>query len=197
MKLIELESDAQLTRSLVEEIGQEYSLSERLKYKIFGLGHLRYTQGNPVLVDFHDQHHHNVKTHFDWTKKGAVIRFRTITKCYAIGIVAASVEKIDLVKNPDMIYAVPLLPFWTLLKLGVPIGVAKWFRTRADRFTPGKCELTIHLSNTIIGFELSGYLWKDCLTTFNAKKVNGKLRINDKRNWLTENGFKVNSGLRT
>jgi hypothetical protein len=111
MKVYELKSAGQLTRDLVNEVGDEYSISERLKNKIFGVGQLRYTSGNPILDEFYDRHNQTIKTHFDWTKKGAVIRIRTMANIYAIGLNDKGFKKVKLIKSPDYIYAIPFLPF--------------------------------------------------------------------------------------
>lgn len=194
MNQFELKLDAKLTRDLLSVVGAEYSFLERLKNKHFGIGHLRYISGNSTLDEFYDRHNHTIKTHFDWTKKGAVIRLRTISKIYAIGLGENGFNKIKLTKNPDYILAMPFLPFWTLLRLGVPIEIAKWFRFRGDKFIEGKCEIEIDHNDVTMNFELSGDLWADCLTTFRIQRIREKIFIEDRRTWLTENGFRVNSG---
>ncbi len=101
MNQFELKLDAKLTRDMLSVVGAEYSFSERLKNKHFGIGHLRYISGNSTLDEFYNRHNHTIKTHFDWTKKGAVIRLRTISKIYAIGLGENGFNKIKLTKNPD------------------------------------------------------------------------------------------------
>ncbi len=197
MKVYELKSDGQLTRDLVNEVGDEYSISERLKNKIFGVGQLRYTSGNPILDEFYVRHNQTIKTHFDWTKKGAVIRIRTMANLYAIGLDDKGFGKIRLIKNPDYIYAMPLFPFWILLKLGTPIRTAKWFKIKCDKYIKGKCEIVIEHNDSIIRFELTGDMWTDCLTTLAIERTKDKLTIEDKRTWVTDNGFKVNGGTAT
>jgi hypothetical protein len=197
MRVFELKSDGQLTRDIIGEIGDEYSVSERLKSKIFGVGQLRYNSGNSILDEFYNRHNQTIKTHFDWTKKGAVIRIRTMTNIYAIGLNDSGLKRIKLIKNPDHIYATPFFPFWTLLKLGTPIRIAKWFRIRGDKFDKGKCEITIEHNGNVMTFELTGDLWADCVTTFRIERINDKLVIEDKRTWVTDNGFRVNSGKAT
>ena len=194
MRIFELKSDGQLTRDVIDEVGNEYTISERLKNKFFGIGQLRYTSGNSILDDFYDRHNHTIKTHFDWTKTGAVIRIRTMANLYAIGLNNTGFKKIKLTKNPDYIYAVPFMPFWILLKLGTPFKIAKWFRIRPDRFDKGKCEIAIEHGDSVMKFELTGELWSDCLTTFKIERVEVILTIEDKRTWVTDNGVKINSG---
>jgi hypothetical protein len=125
MRVFELTSDGQLTKHITDEVGEEYSIFERLKNNFFGIGQLRYTSGNSILDEFYDRHNHTIKTHFDWTKKGAVLRIRTMANIYAIGLNDKGFREIRLTKNPDNIYAVPFMPFWILLKLGTPISIAK------------------------------------------------------------------------
>jgi hypothetical protein len=197
MRVFELKSDGQLTREIIGEVGDEYSVSERLKNKIFGVGQLRYTSGNLILDEFYDRHNQTIRTHFDWTKKGAVIRIRTMTNIYAIGLNDNGLKRIKLIKSPDHIYAMPFFPFWTLLKLGTPIRIAKWFRMRGDKFDKGKCEITIEHDDNAMTYELTGDLWTDCVTTFQIERIKDKLIIEDNRTWVTDNGFRVNSGTAT
>jgi hypothetical protein len=197
MRVFELKSDGQLTKDLIDEVGGEYSISERLKNKMFGVGQLRYNSGNAILDEFYDRHNQTIKTHFDWTKKGAIIRIRTLTNMYAIGLADNEFKKIKLTKNPDYIYAMPFFPFWILLRLGTSIKIAKWFRLRGDKYSKGKCEVTIEHNDNVMTFELTGDLWADCLATFKIERIKDKLIIEDKRTWVTDNGFRVNSGTAT
>ena len=197
MRIFELKSDGQLTRDLVDEVGDEYSISERRKDKMFGVGQLRYNSGNSILDEFYDRHNQTIKTHFDWTKKGAVIRIRTMSNIYAIGLEDKGFKKILLTKNPDYIYAMPFFPFWILLKIGTPIKLAKWFRLRGDKIYRGKCEVRIEHNGNVMTFDLTGDLWADCLKTFIIERIKDRLIIEDKRTWLTDNGFRVNSGTAT
>ncbi len=190
MRVFELPFDGKLTKQLVDEVGDELTISERISSKTYGLGHLRYKGGNAVLDDFYSRHNNTIKTHFDWTKKGAVIRVRTMKNIYAIGLDKAGFKNIKLTKLPDYIYATPLMPFWILLRLGVRLEIAKWFRVRGDKFYRGLCELTIEHNEVVMTYELAGDLWADCISTFKKEKTQAKLTINDKRTWTTDNGFR-------
>lgn len=194
MRVFELRADGQLTKSITDEIGAEYSIKERFKEKVFGVGQLRYVSGSPILNDFYERHNQSVKAHFDWTKKGAVIRLRTLDKLYAIGLKDDLFRCVHLKKNPDYIYAALFSPFWILLKLGAPFQIAKWFVVVSGRFRKGNCEITIEHQNDIFLFVVSGDLWTDCLQTFNIDRTKDMLLIEDKRTWITDDGIKINRG---
>jgi hypothetical protein len=194
MKVFELTSEGKLTKQLAHEIGDELSISERIRSKTYGLGHLMYKSGNSVLDEFYERHNNTIKTHFDWTKKGAVIRVRTLNKLYAIGLEEWGFKNITITKHQDYIYAFPFMPFWILLRLGVRMEIAKWFRLRGDKIDRGRCELTIEHNDNVMNFELAGDLWINLVNTFARDKVKTKLTVDDRRTWVTDNGFKVNDG---
>jgi hypothetical protein len=191
MKVFELESDGELTRAIIKEIGDEFNLRERLGSKTFGLGQLKYKSGNLVLDEFYERHNNTIKTHFDWTTDGAAIRLRTMSKLYAIGLSDDEIKLVTLTKRPDYIYATPLFPFWILLKLRVPLKIAKWFRIRGDKWIEGPCILNIKLEDTKLDYELSGDMWDDCLRTFGVERVKERITVVDERTWITDNGIRV------
>src|SRR5687768_3404506 len=167
MKVFELTADGKLTREMIREYGDAFTIKKRLINKNFGLGHLRLRDGNNSILKFYEQESNTTKTHFEWTKKGAVIRMRTMKKLFAIGLKDEQIQFITLTKAPDYIYAVPLFPFWILLKLGVRLSIAKWFRLRGDKliYGPGLIQLRL-TDNQMLTYQQDGSLWKDCLSTF-------------------------------
>lgn len=195
MRVFELGFDGRLTKNVIDEIGDEYTINERFKRKIFGIGQLRYVSGSSILDDFYDRHNQSIKAHFDWTKKGAIIRVRTLQKLYAIALNDDLFKQIRLIKAPDYIYAHPLTPFWILLKLGVPFRIAKWFIVvGGGKLNKGKCGVIIEHQEDVMSFVLTGDLWPDCLQTFKIERTTKILAIEDKRTWITDNGIKINRG---
>jgi hypothetical protein len=191
MKVFELQFDGELTSGLRKEIGDEFTVKDRLGSKTFGLGQLKYKSGDSMLDEFYGRHSNTIKTHFDWTTKGAVIRLRTLSKLYAIGLSDIEIELVTLTKRPDYIYAAPLFPFWILLKLKVPFRIAKWFRIKGDKWIEGPCILIIKLENTKMDYELSGDMWGDCLQTFGVERVKERVIVVDERTWTTDNGIRL------
>ena len=200
MKIFKINSDGNLTKNITKEVGNEFKIKDRIKYKFYGIGHLTYkSSSETILEELCEKYNNLIKYHFDWTENGAVIRIRTSDNNFAIGIKEVELSKISLTKQPDYIFAFPFLPFWILLKLGVPFYLAKIFRCRYDLFYYGKCEILISLNNDAenINFELNGDLWNDCLKTFRNQKTKEQLLIDDRRTWVTKNGIKINVGTAT
>ncbi|MBI3220168.1 MAG: hypothetical protein HYZ44_11705 [Bacteroidetes bacterium] len=182
MKIAKLTAEGELTQEMIREFGDEFTIQERMAKKIYGLGHLRLKEGNASLMEFYQQENNTIKTHFDWTKKGAIIRMRTMKKLYAFGLRDDQIELITLTKYPDFIYAIPLLPFWILLKLKVRLSIAKWFRSRGDKLIYGPAIIQLSLfDHPTLTFQLEGSLWKDCVSTFGMDRVKEKLTVVDKR----------------
>lgn len=184
MKVFKLDSNGELTREMVREYGSELSLKERVAAKSYGIGHLRLKEGHEAVMRFYNQENNTIKTHFDWTKKGAVIRMRTSRDIYAIGLTDEQITKIELIKKPDYIYAIPFTPFWVLLKLGVKVSTAKMFRTSPEKFNYGPIIIRFNLTDEgNLVYEQPGDLWRDCLSTFGVKRLAEKVIILDERSY--------------
>lgn len=180
MRLYELKDDGELTREIIREYGEPLNLKERIEGKVFGIGHLKMIEGNTPTFSFLDQNSIIQKIHLDWTKLGAIIRLRTSKKLYALGLTDEQIELIKLRKMPNELNAIPLKPFWLLLKLGVPVNIAKWFRLQGDVFNEGHIRIDLSLTeNSKLVFEMKGDLWADCLSTFRIEKNLSKLIIED------------------
>jgi hypothetical protein len=188
MKVFELPTDGKLTREMVRDYGDAFTIQERLENKNYGLGHLRLKNAHKSILKLYEQENNTIKTHFEWTKNGAVIRMRTITKLYAIGITDNQIAFVTLTKAPDYVYAIPLLPFWILLKLGVKLSIAKWFKLRGDTLIYGPCLIQLSLTDSqMLTYQLDGSLWNDCLSTFKIDKIKERLKIVDERSTTTNN----------
>ncbi len=167
---------------MIREYGEAFTIQERLAIKNFGLGHLRLIDGHKSILKLYEQENSTIKTHFEWTKKGAVIRMRTMKKLFAIGLKDEQIESATLTKVSDYIYAVPFFPFWILLMLGVRLSIAKWFRLRGDKITVGPGQIHLSLTdNKILTYQQDGNLWKDCLSTFKIEKIKDRIKIVDER----------------
>jgi hypothetical protein len=186
MKVFELTFDGEMTRDAIREFGDMLTVKERIKTKSYGLGHLRFKDGTKLLTTLYEQENNTIKTHFDWTAKGAIIRMRTMRKIYAVGLKDEQIQNIGLTKKEDYIYAIPLTPFWTLMKFGVRPSVAKWFAIRPEKFRFGPIYIEINLTDKEkLMYELPGDLWADSLSTFGTNKIRDKVKIVDERRTAT------------
>ena len=182
MNLTELPPDGALTREMIRETGEEYSIKERLTARIHGLGRLKLKKGPPALMKLYEDENNTIRTHFDWTKNGSVIRMRLLRKQLALTLADEEIESITLTKKPDNVNPIPFGPFWVLHKLGTPVSIARRFKIRWHEYTFGPVfvELAIKDQPTLV-FEMEGEKWSDCLVTFRMPKVLSKLTIVDER----------------
>lgn len=181
MTLIELPPEGILTRELQKHTGREFSITERWKQRIHGLGRLRYVSGNVVLNNFYEAHQHAVRTHMSWTTQGAVFRIRTVTKLFAFGIVVDDIESVELVRKPDWIYVDPYSIFWALWNLGTPYFLARWFMGRHSWVIRGASQITIRLKDGSLQFEIHGDRWKTCKRMFQNSPHTINVSIKDER----------------
>jgi len=192
MRVFELTFDGELTRDVIREVGSPLTVKDRIKAKSYGLGHLRLQEGNKLLTSLYEQENNTIKTHFDWTANGAVIRMRTMQKMYAVGLKDEKIHSIVLTKTEDYIKAIPFSPFWTLMKLGVKPATAKWFAMRPERFHFGPIHIDISLAdNEKLIYEVPGDLWSDCLSTFGTKRIKERVKLVDKRRTATNKSYKT------
>jgi hypothetical protein len=181
MKLFELDSDAQLTQEMIKEFGEEYSVIERIRLNMYGIGNLRLVSADPSLLKFYDSRDHTIKTHFDWTKKGAVVRVRTMERNYALGLKTDEILKIELAKEPDEVFAHPLLYGWVLLKIGISHRIIRWLPLSGLKSARGRVSVKIELAHKEpLIFELKGDTWKDAISTFVTPATKEKVTTIDK-----------------
>jgi hypothetical protein len=190
MKVFELTVDGKLTRELIREVGDTMTVKERIKAKSYGLGHLKFKDGNSILARLYERENNTIKTHFDWTANGAVIRMRTMKRIYAVGLKDEQIGNIELTKTKDYVFAIPLTPFWTLMKLGVNPSIARWFAIRPERFSYGPAYIDISLTDDKkLIYEIQGDMWSDCLSTFGTKRIAEKVKVVDRRRTATNNVY--------
>ncbi len=176
MLVNELSVNGELTRALENEVGKEFTFRERLRYRAYGIGHLRLRGSHPNLPPLPS--HNQYKIHFDWTPEGAVVRIRTGQKLFGIGIRLEEIVRITVIKKPNFVSMVPFFPMWILRKLGVPFEIARWFKSWGDKIEYGSIRIEIELENqSPLIFELKGDLWRSCVTTFQWHKVRDRLFI--------------------
>lgn len=186
MKVLELTFDGKLSREDIRKYGDVLTASERIKHKSYGLGHLRLKEGNKILTALYDQENNTIKTHFDWTTNGAIIRMRTMKGIYAIGVSDEQIQHILLTKEDDDIYAIPFSPFWALMKLGVRPSMARWFAIRPESFRYGPISIELILTDgEKLVYEATGDLWSDCLSTFGITRIVERIKVVDKRRTVT------------
>lgn len=194
MRIFELEVEGRLTREMIREFGDTLTMNERIKLGSYGLGHLRLKDGSALLLTLYEQENHTIKTHFDWTAKGAVIRMRTFKKIYAIGIKDEQIKNVGLTKTEDYIYAIPFTPFWFLMKWGVRPSIAKWFAIRPEKFQFGPVFIDLNLHDySQLKYEVPGDLWSDSLSTFGRDKIRDRISVVDRRTAVDDMGSRQGS----
>ncbi len=148
---------------------------------MYGIGNLRLVNAHPSLLKFYDTRDHTIKTHFDWTKSGAVLRIRTMEKTYALGLENDEILNIELLKEIDILYLTPFSLGRLLLNVGVSHRIVRWLPFNGRRFLMGPVMVRISVSDTDpFIFELKGDLWKDSLSTFAISRMNGRIQVIDK-----------------
>jgi len=131
---------------MADKYGRELTINERLINKIFGIGFFRPIEGQPnVLSQWFEMKNFTVRPHLDQLTKGLIFRLTGTKEMDALGITYSEITKIRINKLSDTVNAVPLTPFWLLIKIGFEPRSVRWFTRYGFYF--GDCEVTIKLKN--------------------------------------------------
>lgn len=160
---------------MAEKYGRELTFNERLKNKIFGIGFFRPIEGQPnVLSRWFELKNFSVRPHLDQLTKGLIFRLTGTKEMDALGIEYSEIRNIQINKLPDIVNAVPLTPFWILIKLGFEPRAVRWFTRYGFYF--GDCEVTIELKNqNPIGLTWQGRHERAIRKFFDSKFLKQKL----------------------
>lgn len=160
---------------MANKYGRELTLNERVKNKIFGIGFFRPIEGQPnVLSQWFELNNFTVRPHLDQLTQGLIFRLTGTKEMNALGITYSEITKIRINKLPDIVNAVPLTPFWLLIKLGFEPRSVRWFTRYGFYF--GDCEVTIELENHYpIGIIWKGSHEKAIRKFFSSKFLKQKL----------------------
>ena len=110
----------------------------------------------------------DAKCNFEKRTNGLLLRTNFSNKLKAVAIPFDSIIEINLKKGKEKISPFPLSPMWILLKLGVSILKARYFRIwYLQEYSIDKMEVTIKTTNYHIKLITNGYLFEKHSLFFN------------------------------
>ncbi len=124
---------------------------------------------------------YNTRCNLEKKTQGILIRInyrQTILNC-AIGY--NSIKKITINNNEEVNSPFFFSPMWILLRMGVHIRYARYFRIYLDDYYVNRMELTILTDNGSIKLDSSGYNYYSIVQFFNQSKLISKIEIISKR----------------
>ena len=118
----------------------------------------------------------DAKCNFEKRTKGILLRTNISNKLTAVAIPLNSILEINIKKGKEEINPHFLSPMWILLKLGVSILKARYFKIWSlQEYSIDQMELTIKTNNYRIKFIANGYLFERHTSFF--KDLNSKTTI--------------------
>ncbi len=117
------------------------------------------------------------KCNFEKRSKGILLRANYSNKLTVIPIPKESILKITLKRGKENIAPIFLFPMWFLLKLGIPIIYARYFRLRLHEYSIHQMKLHIKTTDYEMDFITNGYLFEQQVSFFESLNCKNKLMI--------------------
>lgn len=102
----------------------------------------------------------NSKGIFQLYSKGLLLRTFKNNKEILITIPFDDVSKLELVKGKEIIRPLFFSPMWILLKIGVPVEIARYFRVMASEYSIDPTSLHVTTVSFQLNFQTNGYTFK-------------------------------------
>ena len=92
--------------------------------------------------------------------KGLLFRGYKNNRFISLPIPFNSINKFELLKGAEKVQPIFLSPMWILLKLGISLEYARYFRIRISEYSVGQTQLILKTAEFIIELETSGYSYE-------------------------------------
>lgn len=164
-----LYSEKDLTKSLKKRIyyilGESISVREQWKLGTTGsnLYRLRKLDVNGKTAELTDL---NSRCNFEKFRNGLLLRINNMQKLYFVAMSYDSIDSIKLTKGDENISPLFLSPMGLLLRFGVHVRYALYFKLRASEYSIEPMTLSITSGNDYISLDSSGYSYYGALDYF-------------------------------
>jgi hypothetical protein len=95
----------------------------------------------------------------------------------AIPIPYNEVKDIVLIKGREVVDPIFLSPMWILLKLGVSIEVARYFRSRLSEYSIENTTLRVEANDHVLSLRSNGYLFNSQEKFFRKANVGSRFKV--------------------
>lgn len=120
----------------------------------------------------------NARCHFQLFTDGLLLKTTNSTVTQAIPVNYKDILKFKLIRGEETINPFLLSPMWFLLKLGVPIIKARYFRLRMTEYFINKMTLLIVTDKYSMAFEGGGYKFEAQTKFFKELPIEVDIEIN-------------------
>ena len=117
------------------------------------------------------------KCSFEKYSNGILLRSNLSNKLTALAIQKTEIVSIKMVRGKESVKPFILSPMWILLKLGVSILTARYFKTFLGEYSIEEMELKIETKKQIMVFTQNGYIFERQLDFFESLNYGNKLII--------------------
>jgi hypothetical protein len=118
------------------------------------------------------------KCNFEKREKGLLLYSNYNTNSALVALPATKILKIELIKGAEKISPILFSPMWILLKTGVSIRYARYFRFSRNEYFTESMTLKIETVHYQMKFIASGYLFEGHLEFFERLSLEDKFKVN-------------------
>ncbi|EAZ81446.1 hypothetical protein [Algoriphagus machipongonensis] len=119
----------------------------------------------------------NSKCNFEKRENGLLLHSNINNQRTLIPIHKAEIVKVELIRGTENIEPIPLFPMWILLKMGVSVLYARYFRIYVSEYSIDEMKLKIKTTDHDMDFIANGYLFEKQLDFFKECNLGNKLKI--------------------
>lgn len=162
------------TRKILKILGEQSKRKER--FKIIG-SNTYYLKTFISISNVHDCIKPNSRCIIEKFDNGCLIWANYSNSVSAIPVVETELVKIVLIKGDERVRPIPFTPMWILLKLGVPIRIARYFRVWIYEYYIKQMKLSIQTTNYNMTFVSNGYSFEQQQKFFESWHYGDKIVI--------------------
>lgn len=119
----------------------------------------------------------NAKCNIEKRSKGLLLRLNYSNNLTVIPIPYEQIVSITLRRGEERIHPIIMSPMWILLKMGVSVLIARYFRFRLYEYSIDRVLLILKTNDYEMEFIANGYLFEGQSRFFENLDYGGKLKI--------------------
>ncbi|WP_421750278.1 hypothetical protein [Croceimicrobium sp.] len=117
------------------------------------------------------------KCNFELRPKGLLLHVSLQNQYQQIPIPFSEIKKLEIEKGAESIKPIPMFPMWILLKLGLSIRYARYFRLKAWEYTISELKLRLITELYDMSFQSNGYNYIALAQYFKWSNLNPDLIV--------------------
>lgn len=121
------------------------------------------------------------KCNFEKTASALILHSNKLNKHSTLCLKFVDLIELELIKGKEYIRPFPLSVMWWLLKCGISIRYARYFKSKIDHYVIENMELSVKTTAYQFQFEANGYLFDEFIEYFKKMDLIAKLKIEERQ----------------